>query len=479
MNLESNLFSSRGLSELFKCLAQGFSHDEKEIDVNMQMKLTDLRLVNQHEIVSTPAEALLADSLNVNTCLHKLSFVARNLESQRMIDNCIRRNLDRRREKRFKERGSVSSPARARSPTTEIQDRISRISANEETDQDGTSWEVIAERNFLTLKDSEKLDLANGLANNTKLRDLKLVNCSLDDTFAFAFAEALKVNTTLEKLDLEQNNFSPAGIRAICAGLAFNKALVELKLGHQNSGAAIPGDDEKAIVEAVAANTSLTKLVLVFANLQYSQQVDRVLRTNADAKRNAKRRSVVGGGGPTRLNDIQKRTLALKAQVDDEKDEKNVDSLVEYIEDRLFISLKKEDKIDFANAFAVNRTVKTLKLIRLNLDDDWADAFAEALKVNRTLEEINLEDNKIGSDGIEKICLALASNSSVGKVFLMHQKSPKPLSSQAEDAIMTALENNEVLVKLGVPFRNKATQDRLAKRLNANQAKARKLRSGR
>ena len=71
-------------------------------------------------------------------------------------------------------------------------------------------------------------------------------------------------------------------------------------------------------------------------------------------------------------------------------------------------SLLATEKTRASTAFATNTHVKTLKMLQLQLDDDFARALGKALETNNTLEKIVLDSNHISGEGIKALFAGLA-----------------------------------------------------------------------
>ena len=105
--------------------------------------------------------------------------------------------------------------------------------------------------------------LAEALKSNRGLMELFLCNNNIGFAGAAALAEALKVNTTLITLNLSNNNIGAGGATVFAEALKTNTGLTDLCLYHNNIGAA----GAIALAEALKVNTTLTKLNLYNNNI--------------------------------------------------------------------------------------------------------------------------------------------------------------------------------------------------------------------
>mmetsp|Transcript_9984 Transcript_9984/g.11607 ORF Transcript_9984/g.11607 Transcript_9984/m.11607 type:complete len:307 (-) Transcript_9984:311-1231(-) len=85
-------------------------------------------------------------------------------------------------------------------------------------------------------------NLAKGLALNTCLVELSLVECQVGDMGAAALGDALSQNKALIKLDLEGNRIKSDGATAIAVGLKNNTTLRSLNMLNQLAGRSTFGD---------------------------------------------------------------------------------------------------------------------------------------------------------------------------------------------------------------------------------------------
>lgn len=103
-------------------------------------------------------------------------------------------------------------------------------------------------------------------AKGHKIKELKLYGCNIGDVGAIAISKMLRVNTTLEKLDLSYNNIDDAGCIAIATALLGNQKLHTLNLvGNRcadNYDAAESGGCYDALLELLEKNKTLKDLIL-------------------------------------------------------------------------------------------------------------------------------------------------------------------------------------------------------------------------
>ena len=129
-----------------------------------------------------------------------------------------------------------------------LQDRIKQLSANE-----GATF---SHDNVLSAAQVE--EIAKALMGNTTCTDVTLANCGVDDAGALLFADVIKTNSTITKLDLGYNKIYVDGIVAIGNALSTNSTLVEVKLHRQEKDCGPSA--EEALVSLWDTNTTLTRL---------------------------------------------------------------------------------------------------------------------------------------------------------------------------------------------------------------------------
>ena len=145
-----------------------------------------------------------------------------------------------------------------------------------------------------------------------------------------------------------------------------------------------------------------------------------------------------------------------------------------YLGNIKYLGLNPQERTKTGDAFASNTTVKTLKMVKLKLDDDFAKALGKALAVNTTLEKVYLDSNEFTGEGIIALLEGLGTNSTVVDFQVRHQT--KTMSSSDEQALPGLLADNNTCVKLGVDTRNAMVKSQLDKKQSDSREYQRKLR---
>lgn len=165
---------------------------------------------------------------------------------------------------------------------TDPDDTIRRVQENDQNLTD-LNW-----NNIKNISDEKFEKLFAGLATNTNLEVLSLVNVGLTDRTAAALAEAIKANSTLRVLNVETNFISPAGVLALVKATNQAAALEEFRASNQRSSV-LGNKIEMEITSLVESNPRLLRLGL---HLEYSDARHRVashLQRNIDRIRQQRR----------------------------------------------------------------------------------------------------------------------------------------------------------------------------------------------
>jgi hypothetical protein len=94
---------------------------------------------------------------------------------------------------------------------------------------------------------------------------------------------------------------------------------------------------------------------------------------------------------------------------------------------------------------AVVQMVTELRLRSLRLTNLAAKAIAQMLRSNSTIRILDLEDNKFDSDGIEMIAAALAVNTGLNELLLLHNREP---GERALSTLQQSLQSNVTLTAI-------------------------------
>ncbi|CAE7689311.1 NLRC3, partial [Symbiodinium necroappetens] len=207
--------------------------------------------------------------------------------------------------------------------------------------------------------------------------------CWIRDKGAQAIGEVLKINSTLTSINLRNCGFGydyegGKAIYAICEALKTNSTLASINLEDNSIGV----EGGKAICEALKTNSTLTSINLGHCNIGYEgvEAIAEALKTNSTV---------------TSINLEGNRTIV---------DEGN--------------GIRDEGAQAIGAALKSNSTLTSINLAVCGIRDEGAQAICEALKSNPTLTSINLEHNFIEDEGAQAICEALKCNSTLTSINL-------------------------------------------------------------
>jgi hypothetical protein len=113
-------------------------------------------------------------------------------------------------------------------------------------------------------------------------------------------------------------------------------------------------------------------------------------------------------------------------------------------------------------------------MVKLKLDDEFAEALGEALAVNNTLETVILDSNAFSGVGIKALFDGLGKNKSIVDFQVRHQT--KTMASADEQSLPDLLSENNTCIKIGVDARNAMVKALLDKKQSETREYQRKQR---
>jgi tropomodulin len=438
LNLETNYLAEKGIMALSKCIASD----------KTWMYLQSIKLENQRQLISSRAEFALAKAMCINRSVITMSLRVRNLWERDQINNFIVRNVDFLRQARLKH--AVKTGTRVERSRNKIEEFFDKIAAN---DPSITNVSLVGDQLFTALSEEERIKSAKAFAKNTHVKSVKMCHLGLDDKWAVAMATSIEINACIETVNLESNKITSDGIPALVGALGKNKSIVKMTLRHQFR----PMDSiaEDKLPGLFRLNETCVKLGLDLRAMLAQSSIEKKLMQNREIARKARMQGIVGKATTApRLKSVGKMQSWFKqiAVNDSSITEVNL------VGDKLFLPMRRNDRLDAARSFATNTHVKSVTMNLLELDDEFTVVLAESIKANCSIEHLILEQNDIRGEGIKAICQALASNASIIELQLRHQK--KPMDTAAKETLAGLLGGNETLVKFGVTLRSsRATLD--------------------
>eukprot|EP00668_Euglena_longa_P003466 GGOE01004055.1.p1 GENE.GGOE01004055.1~~GGOE01004055.1.p1 ORF type:complete len:342 (+),score=57.64 GGOE01004055.1:185-1210(+) len=260
--------------------------------------------------------------------------------------------------------------------------------------------------------------MAEMLRVNSTLQTLELPWCSVKDRGAIALGEALQFNSTLQHLQLHMDGILVRGAAALATSLKVNHSLLRLDL----AGNSIGDVGAQVLAEALEVNPTLQHLALASNN--------------------------IGDVG------IRAFSEALK-----------VNSAITYLD----LSCGRS----FAETLRMNTTLKSLSL-RGNKIGVAANAMAKALQENRTLQQIDLTDSNVDTNVLAFISEMLVVNLQ-GKEHREEAGLDVKSAERLEDEIQLAVVGNmspaaSLRASLAAPPENRKHEGASAKRKRLNTA---------
>lgn len=452
INLETNLISGPGITALSKCI--GHPRTWKYVQA--------IKLDNQRHLISSEAEADLANALCVNHSVIKVSLRVRTLYERRKVNNFVVRNIDFLRQARRwygLKTGTIKERER-----NKIEKMFDAIAANDPTI---TEVQLVSDQVFVSLSPEEVLKAAESFANNQYVTKVKMSGLRLDDQFGIKLGNSLLTNRSIERLDIESNAIGSDGLLAIIKSLQTNSTLTELFVRHQSKPMA--STDEEKIPAFIEDNETILKLSVDLRSIGSRDYVDKKCRMNQEKKRKLTPKksapNTPDSNTPTKRNRIHQIFDKIAA---------NDPSIttVEIVNDQVFLGLNDIELQKAASSFAKNTHVTKVKMSGLKLDDAFGITLGKSLQTNTTIKSLDLERNSIGTDGMTAILSTLCTNHTITEVFVRHQS--KPLSSPDEEKVPSYIVNNNSLIKLSIDIRSVGAKNSIDKKIRMNQELKRK-----
>ena len=253
--------------------------------------------------------------------------------------------------------------------------------------------QICIQEQSLLLGDADIAAFAEAVKVNTTLKELILSENCISDTGVSSFAEAIKLNQTLTQLHFSGMDISDAGVASLAEAIKVNKTLSSLSVNTHSVGDA----GATSIAEAIKVNNTLSELDLGnnhigdagVANLAEALKVNKAL-SNLQLGCN-----VVRAAGAICLAEAIKVNKTLSEL------------------DLAYNSIGDAGASSLAEAVKVNTTLKQLDLWGNKIGDAGATSLAEAIKVNKTLSVLNVWNNLIGDVGATSLAEAIKINSTL------------------------------------------------------------------
>ena len=332
-------------------------------------------------------------------------------------------------------------------------------------------------------KDSERRNICNMFVTtllkhprSQNITSLHMANCLLPDDFLEVLAEKCIHNPKnclpkLQVINMESNLLAQEGIVALANAIADPEVWPKLQiLKLENQKMPITSGAEEALAQAILQSPSLVVVSLSVRGGLERQQINNTVAANIDNLRMARRRHAEKTGT------LQERKRNEMEQYFDniaQNDPAITD--VDIVGNIKYLGLNPAERIKTGAAFATNSHVKTIKMVKLQLDDAFAAAFGKAIATNSAIQKVVIDSNSFSGTGIKSLLEGLGRNSSIVEFEVRHQS--KTISSSDEKAFPPLLAENKTIIKLGVDLRDQMSKMLIDRKLNENREYQRKMRA--
>jgi Ran GTPase-activating protein (RanGAP) involved in mRNA processing and transport len=241
--------------------------------------------------------------------------------------------------------------------------------------------------------------LGEALSSNSSLKKLWVQGCEMGcencDSGMLAFSVALKLNNTLQELDMSDNNIGCSGVELIGKGLASNKTLVKLGLRDCTMGCESCGRGSRALSKGLMTNATLEKLDVSGSSLSLAGTRDfaGMLAVNSTLKM-----LDLDGCGI-----VAKGSRALVKAME-------INASLEHLDMAGSIWSSKGIKA-LKQALETNTTLKILSLEDCDITVDGLRGIAEALNTCSSIEELIMGSSTFGNAHAEALAKGLSSSS--------------------------------------------------------------------
>lgn len=260
-------------------------------------------------------------------------------------------------------------------------------------------------------------ELAASLCDNRTLTVLGLNLNKLGKKGADALGSALKVNTALKELHLD--NCGIQDPKGLAKGLKSNRTLKTLVLSRNKFGVA----GSNALASALKGNPSLTKLNLCDCDLKDMKELSNALLAN----RSLQALDI----SDNKLGDAVFKPVAVALRVNSTLTVLSLNSC------------DLADSTELSEMLKQNRTLEVLDLSGNPFEGPLGKAMAAVLKANSSLTELRLA--YCGLEDMKELAESLTTNRKLRKLDLSHNGT---IDNAGSDLLAAALKNNTTLTVL-------------------------------
>ena len=262
------------------------------------------------------------------------------------------------------------------------------------------------------------------------------------------FSKALKDNTSITALFLENDKITEDGIIALANALEGNKSVKALYIYQTLTEKAM-----QAIANAMLTNMTLRTLYMSSLDATYSEIIQTLTKASFERtytnefKRMFVKKYLLDNSNATTLDcsndnhgEIGQNEVAYIANFLKEKDT---------ILQRLYLqncAIQNPGMRTLANALIVNKTLEKLDVSNNGIGNQGVASLANALMENQTLTSLHLGSNLIGDVGIEKLANALIVNKSLTHLDVSNNN----IGNQGLKVLIDALEQNQTITNVNL-----------------------------
>ena len=272
--------------------------------------------------------------------------------------------------------------------------------------------------------------IAEAIQVNTALQKLNISHNEISDDGAIAFSECLKTNTTLIELDMSWNNITCKGASVIVEAIQVNTALQKLNI----SKTEISDDGVIAFSECLKTNTTLIELDMSWNNItcKVASVIAEAIQVNTALQKLNISLNQISDDGAIAFSECLKTNTTL---IELDMSWNNITCKVASV---------------IAEAIQVNTALQKLNISHNKISDDGAIAFSECLKTNTTLIELDMSGNNITCKVASVIAEAIQVNTALQKLNISHNK----ISDDGVIAFSECLKTNTTLIELDMSLNN-------------------------
>ena len=304
--------------------------------------------------------------------------------------------------------------------------------------------------------------IAEAIQVNTTLQKLNISNNSICDDGAARISNCLKYNVSLKELNISQNNITNRGIRVITKTIQMNSTLQNINISKNR----ISTEGLLYFMEAVKNNCTLrvvnithnnvtrsgfTNIQQCIENLQQKIQIISSWNTIKESKLVTK---ICSSCAPDNIEedvwsfdeyDADHLVTCLSECLKENNIEQKVD-LNNYTKNMI----TSEGAIKIAEAILVNKTLRELDISFNSISDYGAAVISDALISNNSVQILNMSCNKITGKGAIMMAGAIVVNETLQELDIRRNN----ISDNGAAAISNALKSNNSLQIISMSYNN-------------------------